>query len=266
MIALHLKSRSPPVEILMPRAPATRPSRWILEDPSYLDLIHEGYVPLQDLILERPYQFQARPISYVAEPAIRVGAEGSLHYLPVGSPVEERPVLLELVHPFDNLLRVDLDHPPVAKALALDDGIRKVHLPAVARVDVPEGRRDSSLGHHRVSLPHQDLRYYERARATVEGLDRGPETGAARADNQHIARNRLVGGVVDRDFTDVRILGPQLRMAQPWANSRATRISVMSAIPLRSRPDSPTRRVVEHVVTSQSIYALQKSSVVYGSR
>ena len=55
-------------------------------------------------------------------------------------------------------------------------------------VDVAERRRDAALGHDRVGLAEQRLAHEPDVRAGRLGLDRGPQAGAAGADDEDVER------------------------------------------------------------------------------
>jgi len=85
---------------------------------------------------------------------------------------------------------VQLGHAPVVDILAAAHGVGEVHFPAIALVDVGERRRDSALGHHGVRLAEERLAHEAHGDAARRGLDGRAQSGAARADHQHVV---LVG-------------------------------------------------------------------------
>ena len=61
-----------------------------------------------------------------------------------------------------------------------------MHLPAVAVVDVGEGRRDAPFGHDGVRLPEQRLADQADPNTCRRGLDGGAQARAAGADHEHV--------------------------------------------------------------------------------
>jgi hypothetical protein len=115
-----------------------------------------------------------------------VPAEGALQDAAIPRPIEHGPPVLQLANAIRRLLGVELGHARVVQQLAPDHGVPEVGLPPVLRVDVGERRRDAALGHHGVCLAQQGLADERDARAGVLGLDRRPQAGPARADDEDV--------------------------------------------------------------------------------
>jgi hypothetical protein len=70
-----------------------------------------------------------------------------------------------------------------------------VGAPVVGFVDVGHRRGNTAFGHHGVRLAEERLTDNADACALREGLDRGAQSGAARADNQNVVLVDFVFGV-----------------------------------------------------------------------
>ncbi len=123
---------------------------------------------------------------------ILVSPEVPLEDPPVGGTVEERPPCLELPDPVRGLLRVQLGHSEVVHILTAAHGIGEMHLPVVAVIHVCQSGGNSALGHDGVRLPEQRLTHQTNLDPCGRGGDRGAESCATGADNQHIVLEGLV--------------------------------------------------------------------------
>ncbi len=108
---------------------------------------------------------------------------------------------LELAHAVGRFLGVQLRHAPVVDVLAAAHRVGEMDLPAVAVVDVGERRGDAAFGHHRVRLAEQRLADQADPHARRRRFDRGAQSGAARADDEHVV---LVGLVRQRILQSVK--------------------------------------------------------------
>ena len=153
---------------------------------------HLGAGGVHELVLAGADQLEAGAVADVGEALPAVRAEGALHDAAVVGAVEEPAPPLQLVDAVDDLVRVDLHHPPVVEQLAAEHGVGEVHLPAVVGVDVAEAGRDAALGHDRVRLAEQRLGHHDGAAAGLRRRHGGAHAGPAGADDQHVA---LVGDV-----------------------------------------------------------------------
>jgi hypothetical protein len=67
-----------------------------------------------------------------------------------------------------------------------------MHLPVVARVDVGQRRGDAPFGHHRVGFAQQRLAHQTGFGPLGRSGNRGPQAGAAGADDEHVVLKGLV--------------------------------------------------------------------------
>jgi hypothetical protein len=171
-----------------PDHPAARVLEQLGDGRLHVDL----RVGRKNLLLEGPDHLQPGPVADVAEPAIRVAAEGALRDPALRRPVEERAPLLELDDPLGGLRGEDLRHPPVVEELAALERIDKVLAPGVVRVHVAHRGCDAALGHDGVRLAQQALGHYPDREVLLRGGDRGPKTRAAGADDQDVVLAHLI--------------------------------------------------------------------------
>jgi hypothetical protein len=120
-----------------------------------------------------------------------VAAEVPLADLSVLGAVEQCAPGLELPDAVRRLLGVQFGHPPVVDELAAAHGVPEVHLPVVFRVHVAHRGGGTALGHDRVGLAEQRLGDDRDFLPVQPGLDRGPETRAARADHYDVVGKTL---------------------------------------------------------------------------
>ena len=147
--------------------------------------------PLVDaVVLQGTNHLQAGPIAHVSQPRIAMSAEVALQDAAVLCSIEERSPSLELAHAVGRFLGVQLGHAPVVDVLPAAHGVGEMDLPAVAFVDVGEGRRDAALGHHGVRLPEQRLADQPDGYLCGRSLDGRSQAGAPRADHENVV---LVG-------------------------------------------------------------------------
>ena len=142
-------------------------------------------------VLEGPDHLEPGPVADMGEARMGVAAERPLEDPPVPGPVEDRAPALELADAIRCLLCVELGHPRVVEHLAADHRVAEVDLPGVVGVDVAERRGDPALGHDRVRLAEQRLADEPDVGARRGRLDRGPQPGAARTDDQDVVGVRL---------------------------------------------------------------------------
>jgi hypothetical protein len=148
---------------------------------------HEHVDALRDrAVLERADHLEAGAVAHVREPRVAMPAEVALQDQPVLGAIEQRAPFLELEHAIGRLLRVQLRHSPVVEQLAAAHGVSEVDLPAVLLPDVREGRRDPTLGHHRMRLPEEGFADERGPRAFGVRFDRCAEPRAASADDDHV--------------------------------------------------------------------------------
>ena len=86
---------------------------------------------------------------------------------------------------------VQLGHPPVVDVLPAAHRVGEVHLPAVAIVDVGERGSDAAFRHDGVRLPEKRLADQADLDAARRRFDRGAQTGASGADDEHVVFMRL---------------------------------------------------------------------------
>ncbi len=157
-----------------------------------LEQVHEralhvhGDALVDEVILKRPDQFEARSITDMREPWIPVPAEVALQDAAIGRPIEHGAPRFELAHALGRLAGVQFRHPPVVHILASAHRVGEVHLPAVAIVDIRERRRDAALRHHRVRLAEQRLADEPDRCARRRSLYGRAQPGTAGADHQHV--------------------------------------------------------------------------------
>ena len=84
-------------------------------------------------------------------------------------------------------------HAPIVDVLATAHGIRKMHAPIIAIVDIREGGGNAAFGHDRVGLAEQRLAHDGHLRTGGGGLDRGAQTGAAGPDHEHVGGQGFEG-------------------------------------------------------------------------
>ena len=143
------------------------------------------------VVLEGADHLQPGAIPHVRQPRVAVPAKVALEDPPVPGAIEERSPGLQLAHASGRLPGVQLRHPPVVDVLAAPHGVREMHLPAVALVDVRERRRDAALGHHRVRLAEQRLAHQADGDLGGGSFDGRAQPGAPGADHQDIVLVRL---------------------------------------------------------------------------
>ena len=70
--------------------------------------------------------------------------------------------------------------------LAAAHGVGEMDAPVVAVVDVAHRGRHAAFGHDGVGLAQQRFAHQADLHAGRRGFDRGAQSGAARADDQHV--------------------------------------------------------------------------------
>ena len=136
-------------------------------------------------------------------------AEIALGDQPVGSAVEQRAPLLELVDARRRLLRVQLGHAPVVEHLAAAHRVAEVDLPVVLGIHVAHGGSRTALGHHGVRLAQERLADQSDVGAGVVSGDCGPQPGAARADDKNVVGMPLDAARISHDaYSIIRRTGP----------------------------------------------------------
>ena len=156
---------------------------------------------MDPVILERADHLEPGAVADVRQPRIFVAAEIALQDPAVGRAVEERAPCLELADAIGRFLGVQLRHAPVVDVLAAAHRVGEMDLPVVAVVDVRESGGDAAFGHHGVRLAEQRLAHQTDLDTRRRRLDRGAQSGAARADDEHVV---LVGLVRQRILQSVR--------------------------------------------------------------
>ena len=102
-----------------------------------------------------------------------MAAEVALQDSPIWRPIEQRAPRLELANAIGRLLRVQLGHAPIVDVLAAAHRVGEMHTPAVSIVDVPQRRRRTAFGHHRMRLAEQRLAHEPDANALCRCFDGG---------------------------------------------------------------------------------------------
>ena len=109
------------------------------------------------VILQRADHFETGAVADVRQPRIAVSAEVALENPAVVGAIEQRAPCFELAHAIGRLSGVELGHAPVVDVLAAAHRVGEVHFPAVAIVDVGQGRGNAAFRHDGVRLAEQDL-------------------------------------------------------------------------------------------------------------
>jgi hypothetical protein len=128
----------------------------------------------------------ARPVAGEAGATPPVGAEEALGQAAVLGPSEWATPLDELGHRRGSLPDHGLDHPRVTEAVALLHRVGEVLLPAVLGVDGTERRVDAPGRQNGVGVEPTALAEHEDLGPCLGGGDGSPQTGPARADDQHV--------------------------------------------------------------------------------
>ena len=147
---------------------------------------------VHQLVLTRADQLEAGAVTDVGEALPRVRAERALHDQPVVRAIEDAAPALQLEHAIDDLVRVELDHPPVVEQLAAEHRVGEMHLPAVLGIDIADAGGDAALRHHGVRLAEQRLAHHRHRAARLRRGDRGAHAGAARPDDEDVAFDGVV--------------------------------------------------------------------------
>ena len=138
------------------------------------------------MLLQRADHLEPGAVADVREPRVLVTPEVALQDAPVGGAVEERAPRLELLDAIGRLHRVELRHAPLIEVPPALHRVAEVDLPVVLRLHVAERRGHAAFGHDRVRLAEQRLADQAHARPFGARLDRGPQPGAARPDDQYV--------------------------------------------------------------------------------
>jgi hypothetical protein len=93
---------------------------------------------------------------------------------------------------------VQLRHAPVVHILATTHGVREVHLPVVAVVDIRKGGGNPAFGHDGVRFAEQRLADEADRNAGRRRFNRRAQSRSAGADDEHVV---LVGLVVHQQKT-----------------------------------------------------------------
>ena len=190
--------------------------------------VRDGVLLLQrdDLLLQGADHLQAGAVADVGEPRVLVAAEVPLADLAVLGAVEQRAPGLQLPDPVRGLLGVQLGHPRVVQELAAAHRVAEVHHPVVVRVDVAHRRRAAALGHDRVRLAEQRLGDDRGPLARQPRLDRRPQPGAARADDDDVVGEPLDVAGADVELDVVMPCLPQLKIRGSLNTPAATQPDV----------------------------------------
>src|SRR5712691_1740055 len=157
--------------------------------------LHVHVDPLVDaVILQRADHLESGAVADVGQPRIPVAAEIPLKDPAVAGPIEHRAPRLELADAIRRFLRVQLRHAPVVHVLAAAHRVGEMDLPVVPIVDVRQGGRDATLGHHGVGFPEERLADEADGDAGSRRLDGRPQPRAAGADDEHVVFVGLVLG------------------------------------------------------------------------
>ena len=124
----------------------------VLQDATH-GTFHEHIDSLMNAaVLQGTDQLQPSAVTDMGQPRIGVSAKIALQNATVLGAIENSPPPLQFANTIRCFLRVQLGHSPLVEVLAPLHRIAEVCLPAVTGFDVGQGRRDSSLRHHRVGL------------------------------------------------------------------------------------------------------------------
>ena len=137
------------------------------------------------LVLQGADQLQPRAVAHVGQALVGVSAEMADVdvALAVAGAVEHRSPFFQFPHPVGGLLGVDLGHAPMVAQVAADHGIAEMLLPGIAGIDGGQRRRDAALGHDRVGLAQQGFADEPGLASGRRGLDGGPQSRSAGADD-----------------------------------------------------------------------------------
>lgn len=138
------------------------------------------------VILEGADHFEAGAIADVGEAGVAVAAEVALEDFAVVGAIEEGAPGFEFADTIGGFAGVEFGHAPVVEVLAAAHGVGEVDAPTVAVVDVGHGGGDTALGHDGVGFAEERLADNAYFDAGGGGLDRGAQTGAARANDQDV--------------------------------------------------------------------------------
>ncbi len=143
------------------------------------------------MLLEGANHLESGPVSHVREARVFVASEVALQNAPVGRAVEEGAPLFELLDAVGGFHGVKLRHSPLVEIPAALHRVAEVDLPVVLRLDVAERRRHAALGHDRVGLAEQRLAHETYAGPLGARLNRGSQSGAPGADDEHVVLMRF---------------------------------------------------------------------------
>ena len=144
------------------------------------------------VVLQGADHFQAGAVADVGQARILVAAEVALQDPAILGAIEHGPPGFEFADAVGGFLGVELGHAPVVDVLAAAHGVGEVDLPAVAGIDVGQGRGDAPLGHDGVRLAQQRFAHQADGDAGRGCLDGRPQAGAAGADDQDVVFVRFV--------------------------------------------------------------------------
>ena len=155
-------------------------------------LVVELDAVLDALLVERLQDHVAGPVGGEARAAHRrlaevagMAAEAALVDLAVGRAVERQAHVLELDDRLDRLARQDLRRILVDQVVATLDGVEHVPFPVVLFL-VAERGTDAALGGAGVGASRIELGQHGALDAAARELERGPQTGAAGADDDRL--------------------------------------------------------------------------------
>ena len=161
-------------------------ARSVLEQPGDRALLKVLHSLMDAVILERTDQLETRTVSHVCESRMGVAPEVALEDLPLLGPVEHRAPRFQLPYAIRRFLRVELGHAPTVDVLSAPHGVGEVHLPTIAFIHVGQGRRHAALGHDRMGLPQEALRYHGHGGSRHGHLDGRSQAGTPTADDEHV--------------------------------------------------------------------------------
>src|SRR5437667_9568285 len=147
---------------------------------------------LDAAILQRANHFEASAVAHVTKPLERVPAKGTLQDVSAFGAVEESAPLFEFANAIGGLLSMKLGHAPVVQKFSAAHRVAKMSLPTVGGIHVGHGRGNPAFGHYGVSFSEKRFADHADGSALRERFDRGPQPGAASANNQNVVFAGLV--------------------------------------------------------------------------
>ena len=157
----------------------------------HVELVEELDVVLDAVLVQRLQDHVAGAVGGVTGAAHRglavvagVPAEAALVDAALGGAVERHPHFLQVEHRVDGFLAHDLHRVLVGEIVAALDGVEGVPFPVVV-FDVGQRGAHAALGSAGVAAGRVELGQHRGAHSG-SGLDGGPHSGTARADDHHV--------------------------------------------------------------------------------